>query len=305
MALSFLILVEEKPVNYPYVQISVIIVVHNNLEVLKPCLVHLAMYLQRGRDEVLVVDNASTDGVRDWLESTHPWVRYVAAGSNLGFGRANNLGASLAQGQYFFFLNPDTEVHGDLMGTALAFFSSPESIGVGVAGFPVLNQQGKPEVSAGNFPGLWSLTKELLLPGRLFPHRLRKKRHTAFDEVDYISGADLFVPRRYWDVTGGFDPDFFLYYEETEWQYRMKKLGLKRVLLPSPSLLHHVGTSDHKVSLHKIKIFEKSRILFYQKVFGNMAGAYCRTLLSLFYASRWLMGKGRHYRLAAKEVWHV
>lgn len=305
MALSFLILVEEKPVNYPYTQISIILVVYNNLEVLKPCLQHLIPYLQKGRDEVLVVDNASTDGVQEWLTEEHSWVRYINTGNNLGFGRANHLGAAAANGQYFFFLNPDTEIHGDLMGTGLAFFSSPDAMGVGVAGFPVLNAHGKPEVTAGNFPGLWSLTKELLLPGRLFPHRLRKKRHTTYDEVDYISGADLFVPRRYWDVTGGFDPEFFLYYEETEWQYRLKKLGLKRVLLPAPTLLHHVGTSDHKASIDKIRLFEKSRVLYYQKVYGSWAAAYCRLLLSLFYGSRWLLGKGSHYRQAAKEVWHV
>lgn len=305
MALSFLILVEEKLVNYPYIQISIILVVYNNLEVLAPCLQRLIPYLQKGRDEVLVVDNASTDGVQEWLAETHPWVRYLNTGSNLGFGRANNLGAAAAHGQYFFFLNPDTEIHGDLMGTGLAFFSSPDSVGVGVAGFPVLNAEGKPEVTAGNFPGLWSLTKELLFPGRLFPHRLHKKRHSTYNEVDYISGADLFVPRRYWDVSGGFDPDFFLYYEETEWQFRLKKLGLKRVLLPAPTLLHHVGTNDHKVSLDKIRIFEKSRVLYYQKVYGRWAAKYARLLLSMFYGSRWLLGKGSHYRQAAVEVWHV
>jgi hypothetical protein len=59
------------------------------------------------------------------------------------------------------------------------------------------------------------------------------------------------------------------------------------------------------VSLHKIKIFEKSRILYYRKVYGSWAASYCRLLLSLFYASRSLMGKGSHYWQAAKEVWHV
>ncbi len=291
--------------NYPYPQISIILVVYNNLEVLKPCMEHLVTYLQKGRDEVLVVDNASTDGVKDWLDAHYPWVHYIQAGSNLGFGRANNLGAAAAKGQYLFFLNPDTEIHGDLMGTGLAFFSSDEAVGVGVAGFPVVNATGQPEVTAGNFPGLLSITLELLLPGRVFPHRLRKKWHPTYSEVDYISGADLFVPRRYWAVTGGFDPEFFLYYEETEWQYRLQQLGLKRVLLPAPTLLHHVGTSDHKTGIEKIKIFEKSRVLYYQKVYGHWASVYCRVLLSLFYGSRWLMGKGSHYRQAAKEVWNV
>lgn len=287
------------------VEISTIIVNYNSGQLLQHCLASLERHFVPAREEVIVVDNASTDESLQQAQALFPWVKYVQAGENLGFGRANLLGAQHAQGQWFFFLNPDTEVHGDLVGAGLAFFKSPASVGVGVAGFPVLNAAGKAEVSAGNFPSLWSLTKELLLPGRLFPHRLRTKQHEHFAAVDYVSGADLFVPRRYWVHTGGFDPNFFLYYEETEWQYRLKKLGLMRALLAGPTLLHHVGTSDHKMSLSKIRIFEKSRILYYQKAYGVWASQYCRALLSLFYGSRWLLGKGSHYRQAAKEVWHV
>lgn len=287
------------------IEVSTIIVNYNSGRLLADCLSSLFLYFQAAREEVIVVDNASNDDSFSHAQATFRWAKFVQAGENLGFGRANNLGAKHAVGQWLFFLNPDTQVHGDLIGTALAFFKSPASFTVGVAGFPVTNQEGQPEVSAGNFPSVWSLTRELALPGRFFPHQLKTKAGNGFVEVDYVSGADLFVPRRYWEYTAGFDSDFFLYYEETEWQYRLKKLGLKRVLLPSPTLLHHVGTSDHKVSLQKIKIFEKSRILYYRKVYGSWAAAYCRLLLSLFYGSRWLLGKGSHYWQAAKEVWHV
>lgn len=287
------------------IEVSTIIVNYNSGRLLANCLTSLLPFFQATREEVIVVDNASTDDSFTHAQSTFTWVKFVQAGENMGFGRANNLGAKHAVGQWLFFLNPDTEVHGDLVGTALNFFKSPASFTVGVAGFQVVNRARQPEISAGNFPSLWSLTKELVLPGRFFPHRLKTKAGNGFAEVDYVSGADLFVPRRYWEHTAGFDPDFFLYYEETEWQYRLKKLGLKRVLLPLPTLLHHVGTSDHKVSLQKIKIFEKSRILYYRKVYGPWAAAYCRLLLSLFYSSRALLGKGSHYGQAAKEVWYV
>lgn len=286
-------------------EVSTIIVNYNSGRLLANCLTSLLPYFSAEREEVIVVDNASTDDSLTHAQAHFPWVKFIQVGENLGFGRANNLGAKHALGQWLFFLNPDTEVHGDLVGAALAFFKTPASFTVGIAGFQVVNRAGQPDVSAGNFPGLWSLAKELLLPGRLFPHRLKTKAANGFVEVDYVSGADLFVPRRYWEQTKGFDPDFFLYYEETEWQYRFKTLGLKRVLLPFPTLLHHIGTNDHKVSLEKIKIFEKSRILYYQKVYGSWASLYCRILLSLFYASRWLMAKGQHYKEAAREVWHV
>lgn len=287
------------------IEVSTIIVNYNSGRLLANCLNSLLPYFKADRDEVIVVDNASSDDSFVYAKAAFPWVKFVEAGENLGFGRANNLGAKNAVGQWLFFLNPDTEVQGDLIGNAISFFKSPASFSVGVAGFHVVNRAGQPEVSAGNFPSLWSLTKELLLPGRFFPHQLKTRAGHGFEEVDYVSGADLFVPRRYWEHTAGFDPDFFLYYEETEWQHRLKKMGLKRVLLPSPTLFHEVGTSDHKVNLQKIKIFEKSRILYYRKVYGSWAAAYCRLLLSLFYGSRSLMGKGSHYGQAAKEVWHV
>lgn len=287
------------------VAVSTIIVNYNSGQLLQACLASIERYFVQEREEVIVVDNASTDESWKQAQLHFPWVKFVQAGENLGFGRANLLGAQHAQGQWFFFLNPDTELHGDVIGAGLAFFKSPASLGVGVAGFPVVNAAGKPETSAGNFPTLWSLTKELLLPGSWFPHRLKTKSEAFFTLVDYVSGADLFVPRRYWVHTGGFDTDFFLYYEETEWQFRLKKLGLTRVLLPKPTLFHQVGTNNHKVSINKIRIFEKSRILYYVKTQGHWAGQYCRVMLSLFYGSRWFLGKGSHYKQAAQEVWHV
>lgn len=285
-------------------RISIIIVSYNCQAYLRACLQKLSLYLQSDRDEVIVVDNASGDGTLAMLNAEFNWVKLIEAGGNLGFGRANNLGMQQAVGDYFFLLNPDTELLGDAMAAGLNFYKSEASLGVGAVGFPLLSPELAPEVSAGNFPDLMSLAMEMF-PARFFPYRLKKRQQAQYSIVDYVSGADLFLPRSTYEKTGGFDPAFFLFFEETEWQYRMHQQGLLRVLLPEPAIIHHVGTSDHKISLAKILLFEKSRIYYYRKLYGQLGGWYCRILLSFFYFSRAVGRNKPHYRQAAIKMWHV
>jgi GT2 family glycosyltransferase len=285
-------------------RVSVIIVSYNCSEYLRSCLQKLSLYLQIARDEVIVVDNASEDDTLHMLRTEFQWVKLIEAGGNLGFGRANNLGMAQASGDYFFLLNPDTELLGDAMGAGLAFFESEHSNGVGVLGFPLLGANLQPEVSAGNFPDLVSLTLDVL-PANFFPYVLQMRQQGLYSLVDYVSGADLFLPRSTYERVGGFDPAFFLFYEETEWQFRMQRQGLLRVLLPGPHIMHHVGTSDHKVNLSKILIFEKSRVYYYHKLYGRVASWYCHFLLSFFYFSRSFQPGKTYFREAARKMWHV
>lgn len=285
-------------------RVSTIIVSYNCEAYLRACLQKFASYYRPERDEVIVVDNASTDGTIGMLTNEFSWVKTIEAGGNLGFGRANNLGMAQATGDYFFLLNPDTVLLGDAMDAGLNFFEQAKSEGVGVLGFPLLSPAHEPEVSAGNFPDLVDLTLDLL-PAFFFPYLLKERQTTHYKIVDYVSGADMFLPRSTYDLVGGFDPAFFLYYEETEWQFRMQKQGLLRVLLAEPQIIHHVGTSDHKVSLTKILLFEKSRVYYYRKLYGPLGAWYCRLLLSLFYFSR-SFGRGKAYfRTAATKMWYV
>ncbi|MFN3530273.1 MAG: glycosyltransferase family 2 protein [Bacteroidia bacterium] len=284
--------------------LSIIVVSYNCCELLHNCLFSLRPYLQADRDELIVVDNASTDESVSMLERLFPEVKLLASGSNLGFGRANILGLQEARGDYVFLLNPDTVVHGDVLQALLDFFNDDAHKEVGVAGFQLLDSAGRPDISAGNFPSLIQLVLELF-PSRLFPYRLQSRLVKDYIEVDYVSGADLAFPRKLWEETGGFDPSFFLYYEETEWQYRVMKAGYKRVLIQGPSITHYSTSDLYKLHPLKIRIFESSRILYYQKVYGRLAAWYARFALSLYYGSRFLMGKSSHFARSAREVWYV
>lgn len=279
--------------------VSVIIVNYNNGDVLLPCLQAVKRWTNPATTEVILVDNASTDGSPAKMAALFPDYRWLLAGENLGFGRANNLAAREARGDYLFFLNPDTELLSAALETLLTVFENKQRQ-TGAAGLNLINENGEADTAAGNFPCPFGLLKELF-PARFFPYRLRS-RPCGEDqyEVDYISGADLMMPRVVFEQLGGFDPDFFLYFEETELQFRMHKAGYKAILSTSATIKHLCGTPDHKVNARKIAIFESSRIKFHRKCYGVLGGLWARLWLLLFYGSRWLAGGPKHYLTGLK-----
>ncbi len=282
--------------------ISIIIVNYNNGDVLPACLNAVRKWVDGSLAEIIVVDNDSSDGSPARLAAVFPEVQWVMAGENMGFGRANNLGASTARGDYLFFLNPDTELLSPVPALLKALLEQDAYSQVGVAGVSIVNEFEKADVAAGNFPTPATLLQELF-PARLFPYTLRTAPLSEnVVSVDYVSGADLFFRRFVFEQAGGFDPDFFLYYEETELQYRVAKMGYQRVLLTDARLKHLCGTPDHKVSDRKIRIFETSRLLFHRKCYGPAGGLWARIWLVLFYGSRLLTGGPRHYLTGIKTA---
>lgn len=281
-------------------QVSIIIVNYNNGDVLAACLKSIRVWGGTCVKEIIVVDNNSTDGSPKQLGLAFPEVVWLMAGENLGFGRANNLGAKMATGDYFFFLNPDTELLSAVPALLLELMEKDDSQTIAVAGASIVNEFGQPDVAFGNFPRPFSLLKELF-PARLFPYTPHKETlEEGLLSVDYVSGADLFFRRSAFETLGGFDPDFFLYYEETELQFRAARRGYKRVILTSARLMHLCGTPDHKLSARKISIFETSRLLFHRKAYGLLAGIWARLWLLLFYGSRWIFGGPKHYLTGIK-----
>jgi GT2 family glycosyltransferase len=280
--------------------VSIIIVNYNSGDVLPACLSSLRQWTDPDTTEILLVDNASSDDSVAAVKRDFPEVRVILAGENLGFGRANNLAAGAARGRYLFMLNPDTELRSPVTRLLTALLDDDRYADIGCAGVEIVNAAGAPDVSAGNFPTPLGLLKELL-PAGAFPYRLKSRPcgdHLL--EVDYVSGAGLFMPRSVFEKCGGFDADFFLYYEETELQYRMMRMGYRRVIFTGATLMHVGGTPDHKVTARKIELFETSRLLFHAKCYGWLGGLWARCYLLLFYGSRWIAGGPRHFLTGIK-----
>jgi GT2 family glycosyltransferase len=237
--------------------ISVIIVNYNTKDFLYNCLSSIYRHTKGLDFEIIVSDNGSTDGSLEMLKEHFPGVRIIATGRNIGFGAANNRGLEIAKGKYIFYLNSDTIFLNNALEYFYRYFEAFNGAGdLGALGCNLLDKDMNITFSGGSFPGFsGSLKKFLSLLLKLSlksllrilrinyealrPAKAAEKKITG--ETGYISGADLFMPR---DGAPKFDERFFLYYEETDLQYRLYESGKKRVLIEGPLIQHLAGGSN-------------------------------------------------------------
>ena len=227
--------------------------------------------------EIILVDNGSTDGSKEYFEKESR-ITYVYSKENLGFGKANNLGLKYATGKYIFLLNSDTLLVNNAVFEMFSFMEMSEPM-IGFCGGLLQNKDGTPRVGYyKNLPTLNWIFQEIIhfaIPALRFlvnPYAKTQKavlkdKYPLF--VDFICGADLFVKREVVDKCGFFDPDFFMYYEETEMEYRFHKNGYKSVIIDSSKIIHLCGASSPKnFNLKKFNIVLQSRYLYAKKVFS-------------------------------------
>jgi len=223
--------------------VSVIIVNYNTLHVLLPCLDSIMEHTGGLSFEIIVVDNGSTDGSAEIL-SKDDRIRFIQAGSNLGFGKANNLGLEQARGEYILFLNSDTLLVNNAIGMMLDFARQYKGR-LGALGAVLQDRQGERIHSYGKFPRMRDdLSKYILIPvlkGLHLYHQPQTVYPEQWMKVDYVTGADLFVSRKVLDECGAFHPAFFMYYEESEMEHRFHCKGYDNVLMNGPAIIHLEG----------------------------------------------------------------
>ena len=267
--------------------VSIVIVSYNTLSILRDCITSIKDKTRDVDYEIIVVDNASSDGTVDMLHREFPDVVVIESGGNLGFGRANNIGMQHASGKYVFLLNSDTLL---VNNAVLEFYRKAEefiSAGhkVGVMGSILLDADLKTIHSYGRFITPLSELREVVSKYLRF---LKDKENLnppavagEMRMVDYVTGADMFIPADVYRATSGFDPDYFMYCEEVDWQKRMASAGYERMVVRGPEIIHLEGGSDKtKKSLwspSRLKNLYKSRKIYRKK-------HYNRSLLPFFRA---------------------
>jgi GT2 family glycosyltransferase len=229
--------------------LSVVIVKYKCDKYLKPCLNSI-----KNKDwEIIVVDNDK---------------------ENLGYGGGCNKGATFAKGKYLLFLNPDTEVLPGALERMVAFMEeNPE---VGVLGPRLYTNRNKDkQLSFSRFPGLWTGVFSFSPIRSIWPNNPGWHKYSYLNlvdtktplEVEAVSGAALMVRRNIFEQVGGFDRNFFLFFEENDLCRRIQKLGHKIMFLPQAEIIHWGSKSMADFS-RRDEVFRQSRAYFFKKHLG-------------------------------------
>jgi hypothetical protein len=230
-------------------QLSVCIVTYNNAATIADCLRATQRACNGLAAEMIVVDNASSDGTAEIVRRHGPPVHLIAESANHGFGAACNLALAWATGDCVLFLNPDAEPAPDSVSRLLAY--AAQHAEAGLVGPRLLGRGGAIQRSVRNFPTFRSALHRHTLLGSLglFRNAYARYRCRDFDyarsaPVEQISGAAMLGRRDVIRGLGGFDERFFMYYEEVDLCLRMRKGGLGVVYLPEAVIRHAGGVSS-------------------------------------------------------------
>jgi len=251
------------------VDLSIIIVSWNTKKLLLSCVRSVFEDLRGISGEVIVVDNGSQDGSGNEVKNAFPLINLVENERNLGFAKAVNQGLQKASGKYLLLVNPDTEVKNGAIKQLLLFMDS--HLDTGVAGAQLLNSDGSKQNSIANFPSLVTELFNKSLLRWLFPEQYPGKERTYSEpvEVNSVLGACMMVRREALDQVGLLDEDYFLFLEETDWCYRMKKVGWKIYHVPQTEVFHFQGKSA-EADRKKARVeYYRSRYHFFKKNRGG------------------------------------
>lgn len=266
--------------------LSIIIVNWNSKDYVRKCLASLEKQTAQFDVEIIVVDSGSFDGCDVMLANEFPKTVFVQGEKNLGFGRANNLGADRAIGEFVWFLNPDTEVVAAAATTLLHTLKN--NTNAGLVGARLLNTDGTLQTSCVQSlptPINQALDAEFLR--RIFPHsRLwgiaALQSRTGTIEVQAVSGACMMSRREVFDRIGRFDPRYFMYCEDMDLCLRIQKAGLKVLYVPEAEVLHHGGGSSQKQFSKFSTVLTREAVAYYLRSnFGPSHAWYYRLCLGL------------------------
>jgi len=244
--------------------LSVIIVNWNTEELLRGCLRSVYRTIEGLDFEVIVVDNASSDGSVAMLKVEFPQVRRIENYENRGFAAANNQAFRVMTGRYALLLNSDAELTAGAVRELFSFMEEhPEAV---MAGGQLLNADGSRQNSIARFPTIPSLLLNMPLLETLFPDRYPGKRRNYSHpiEVDSCIGACLIVRKSAIDGVGGLDERYFFFFEETDWARTMKRAGGKIYHVPAARIYHLQGQSVGP-GIRSRMHFYRSRYLYFMK----------------------------------------
>jgi GT2 family glycosyltransferase len=227
------------------IDVSILIVHYNTPGLLRQTLKSIFRAAPSVNFEVIVVDNNPRIRIKDHVTSEFSSVKVIVSPQNIGFGRGMNLAMESAQGRYIFVFNPDIILLPGVLEHLVGFMD--EQQGIGMVGPRLLNPDGTVQHSAYRFmhPLVIAYRRVPILRGLTFAKRavheylMANEDLTKTTDVDYLLGAAMFVRRKAVEEVGGFDPEFFVYFEDQDWCRRFWIKGWRVVYHPLVSLIHY------------------------------------------------------------------
>jgi len=265
--------------------ITIIIINYNVKEFLANCLRSVENASDNLKTECIVVDNASTDGSIEFLKSRFKNVRYIENSVNYGFGKANNQAIRHAKGKYTLLLNPDTLLQEDTLRVLIRHMEEHEECGA--CGCKIVNPDGTfaPE-SRRTVPTLSTAVYKALGLTALFPksrifgvYYQGWKDEDEPGEVPVLSGSFMFFRTEILKETGGFDERFFMYGEDIDLCYRIRRSGWKIHYVPDTSIIHYKGESSKQDNMNYVRHFNRSLYLFFDKHYSSRYSSFFRAIV--------------------------
>ncbi len=231
------------------IYLSIIIVNFNTKEYLKYCLNSISEFTSDLNYEIIVVDNASSDGSVEMLNDEFKKIKKIYNQTNVGFASANNQAIKIAEGELILLLNSDTRILDNAIGKTMDFMN--ENPNASIVGCKLLNPDGTLQPSCRSFPTLWNLFTESTFLYKLFSkNKLFGKYymsyfdHNSILQVDVVMGAFMMIRREVFKKIGYFDEAYFMYTEETDLCFRAKAHNYKIYFSPTAEIIHYGGGSN-------------------------------------------------------------
>jgi GT2 family glycosyltransferase len=271
--------------------ISVIIVGWNARELLAQALSSLFEQTDQPSYEVIVVDNGSTDGSSDMIRNQWSQVKLISLTDNVGFAAGNNIGIEHATGEYILLLNSDTIVLPTTLRGLAAVLQGDNRIGC--VGARHLNGDGSLQRSTNEFPTLLNDVLELTEFSRLtIVQRFLRRRfpwwgdHLHECDTGWVNGACMMVRKSVIDQIGGLDESFFIYAEEVEWCYRMRRMGWRVVFSPKAEVIHLSGHAFNSDPGRRLRLRFWGHAAFYRKHYSRLRHSVFRIIVTTTSAGR-------------------
>ena len=244
---------------------SVVIVTYNSADYIERLLKSIINFNKDSDYEIIVVDNNSEDGtVKKVLSIKYEVlsIKLIRNKENFGFAKGINIGARETKGEYLLFINPDTEWKSGSVDDFVSIFEQDPK--VGVVGGKILNRNLKSEKSAGNFLKTSEVFLTAISLDEVFGVRFSPNKRC---EVDFVSGGFMAVRRDLFEKLSGFDENLFIYIEDMEFCFRVRKGGLKVLFDPSIEIIHEShGSSNRGFAIQNIY----KGLLYFHKKHGNI-----------------------------------